>query len=91
MVFPSSTLSCPLLFSLVQLMLRQSCWRDLMGVASDVTRRHSITENVSIPWFLQSSTPSSAMIPKPCDMGVTFRAGQFLFFFLLLFLSDMAV
>lgn len=39
---------------LVQLMFRESCWWDFMGMASDVSGRHSLTAKFSlILWLLQ--------------------------------------
>lgn len=36
-----------------------------MGVTFDIAKRHSPTANSLILWVLQSSRPTSALIPKP--------------------------
>lgn len=42
---------------LIHLIFRQSCWWDILGVASDITRRPSLTTNSLVLWLLPSFQP----------------------------------
>lgn len=56
-------MALPILFGMsiravfAQLMFGQSCWWIFVGVASDMTRGHTLTANSVILWLLQSFSP----------------------------------
>lgn len=49
---------------IANLMLGQSCWWHFTGVASDVSRRRSLTANSLFIWLFKSFAPSSAMFSE---------------------------
>lgn len=84
-------------FILVRLLCRQSYWRDVMGVASDVSRGHSLTAHSPIFWLLTIPPPLPQMFPKPliqkCSLYVSVRTGLwnsiFIGLVILLFCNDL--
>lgn len=52
------TLSLSIAIVLVQLLFKQACWQDFVGVASDITRIHSLTAN-SLSLAVTTLTPWS--------------------------------
>lgn len=58
---------------LIYLMLGQSAWYEFIGVASSVTRRHSLTTMLSILWLLQIFCSLFHSIPWGLHTGVFHR------------------
>lgn len=57
---------------LIQVIVRQSCWWDFMGIASDIYRRHNLAANSLFLWLLPSSCPFFHKDPWVLDRGKWF-------------------
>lgn len=55
---------------LVQVLFRKSWWWDVICVASDIPKRHNLTANYLILWFLQLFHPLFFTVPQALCVGV---------------------
>lgn len=59
------------LFISCSVQFRQSCWRDFMGIDSDITKRHKIIANSLIHWLLHYFCPYNYF--WALEVGVVFQ------------------